>query len=93
MKKCKLKFAGRNGFMLFADWLKYALNSINENIENILQLRLLRHILGDFYEKKVVSKIMHRHDKYSLSFNDAQAVALAIALYDHRDNAVLAAYA
>lgn len=85
MKKLKLKFSGRNGFMLFAEWLQYALGSIEQNVENILQLRLLRQILGDFYEKKLVHKLMHQQEKYSLVFNDAQAVAIAIALHNHRD--------
>lgn len=84
MRKYRHKFAGRNSFMLFANFVQYALEDIEANIANILQLRLLRHILGDCYEKKILPKVIHKPDKYRIELNDAQAVAVALALNNHR---------
>lgn len=85
MPKYKHKFAGRKSFALFVEWFGYAIRSIDENVDNILQLRLLRYILGEYYHKSIMPKIMSPPDKFQLVFNDAQAVAVALALNNHMD--------
>lgn len=83
-KTFKFKFAGINGFRLFAKFIEYALNDMAENVANILQLRLLRHIIGNLYQNKIIPKTIYRQDKYQIALDDAQAVAVALALHNHR---------
>lgn len=84
MDKFKHQFKGKKGFMLLHDFVAFVIDYIIREVKNVLEQRLLLYILRDIYEKKIAPKVKGYRKSYKITLNDAQAVALAVALNNYR---------
>ena len=84
MDKFKHQFKGKKGFILLHDFVDFVIDYLIKEVKNVLEQRLLLYILRDIYNKKLVTKLKGYQKSYKISLNDAQAVALAVALNNYR---------